>query len=369
MRTYINIVGLFVSFVIVTSCTQKTQTLENRSEWIEISKEQYENDGMQIGSLQKMLFESVVNTNATVVSSPNGTAKVHSAVSGTVQAIYARNGDFVSKNQVLLEISGNEVFDLQKEFLESSAVFNRMKNEFGRVKVLYEEKVLSEKEFVNAESEYRIALARYQALKLKVEMVGFSVVEIEAGRFYNTYKLRSPIEGRIVNLNTSVAAYVEPQTELIEIVNSKTLQLRLSVFTSDIHKIKNNQTVRVKSVNSGNVYTANIQSVGVAVDEPTKTVECYAVFNQNNSSAFIANDFLKADIVVGKDSVMALPSEAIIKAETGNMVLNLEKFENDIYYFKKIDVKVGRNFNGFVELNNTDLNDSLLVRGVYNIVF
>ncbi|MBP6634631.1 MAG: efflux RND transporter periplasmic adaptor subunit [Paludibacter sp.] len=367
MRTYIYIIGLVVAMAIVASCTQKPQTVETVSEWIEISKEQFVNDGMQTGFPQKMLFEYTVNANATVVATPNGMAKIHTAVSGTVKNIHCRSGEYVSKNQVLLELSGNEVYDLQKDYVESSAAYRRMKNEYERVKVLFDEKVVSEKEFTVSESEYRIAMARYQALKLKVETAGFSVSEIEAGRFYSTYKLRSPINGQITQLNTSVAAFVDPQTELIEIVNPQMLQLRLSVFASDIPKLKTGQTVRVANGNPDSVHLAIIQSVGVAVDEQTKTVECFAALN-SKQPGLMANEFLACDIVVGQDSVVAIPSEAVMKTETGQVLLKLKKQENDVFYFEKLDVKVGRTYNGFTELLDIDQSEPVLTKAVYNIV-
>lgn len=368
MRTYTYILVFVAAIAFTTSCKPKTPAVETEDSLIRITKEQYENDAMQTAYPQKMLFETTVNANATVVATPDGRAKIHTALSGTVKNIFCRNGEFVSKNQVLLELAGNEIFELQKDFVESSAIFRRMKNEYGRVKVLYNEKVIPEKEYMNSESEYRIAMARYQALKLKVETAGFLVNEIEAGRFYSSYKLRSPINGQITNLTTSLAAFVDTQTELVEIVNPKMLQLQLSVFASDVSKVKAGQKIRVKTADANQVYMATIRSVGVAVNEETKTVECYATFNDKESSALMANEFLLCEIVVGQDSVMAIASEAIVKTETGQVVLKLKKHENDVYYFEKSDVEAGRSYNGFTELQNTDTSSLMLVKGVYNIV-
>lgn len=368
MRTYTYILVFVAAIAFTTSCKPKTPAVETEDSLIRITKEQYENDSMQTAYPQKMLFETTVNANATVVATPDGRAKIHTALSGTVKNIYCRNGEFVSKNQVLLELAGNEIFDLQKDFVESSAAYKRMKNEYERTKVLYKEKAISEKEFMTTESEYRIAMARHQALKLKVETAGFSVNEIEAGRFYSSYKLRSPINGQITNLTTSVAAFVDTQTELIEIINPAMLQLRLSVFASDVAKVKAGQKLRVKSADADKLYMATIQSVGVAVNEETKTVECYATFNDKESTALMANEFLSCEIVVGQDSVMAIASGAIVKTETGQVVLKLKKHENDVYYFEKTEVEAGRSYNGFTGLQDADTASLILIKGVYNIV-
>jgi hypothetical protein len=91
-------------------------------------------------------------------------------------------------------------------------------------------------------------------------------------------------------------------------------------------------------------------------------------FNDKESSALMANDFFLCEIVVVQDSVMAFASGAIVKTETGQVVLKLKKHENDVYYFEKSDVEAGRSYNGFTELQNADTSSLMLVKGVYNIV-
>jgi len=351
-----------------TGCTKKQETENKGTTFIEITNEQYASEAMQLAESESRTFESVVKCTGIVVPKPNGMANVSAPVAGVVRKIHCSNGAFVQKGEVLLELSGTEVVDIQRDYAEAAARYNRSKSEYLRLKSLFAEKVISEKEYIAAESDFKSAEATYSSLQLKLNAAGFSVRAIENGEFASSYTLRAPISGYVSGLKASIGSYINQQTTGIEIADPAQFQLALSVFASDIAAVKKGQAVRFGYTGSENNRQASISSVGVTVNPDTKSIDCFAAISGGNTSGLIANNTISAEIITQTETVNAVPTTAIIKSESQHFVLVLHKKDSKVYQFNKVMVEIGRQQNGYTELKGAKINGQIVVNGVYNIV-
>lgn len=351
----------------LVSCKDQPEKIEEASAFIEVTAEQFQGDSMQLGEMQSINFESVVKCNGIVIAPANGQAEVNSPVSGMIKRILCSTGQPVALNTALVEITGNEIIDLQREFAEASAKHKRLKSEFERARALFADKIMTEKEWVVAESEYKTSLAIYKSLKLKVEALGFSVSKIENGDFYTSYFVKAPVKGTIQQLNVHPGSFVDPQVSLMQIIDKQSFQLKLSVFGKDISNLKTGQAVRYKSVDESQYKTAKLQTIGIAVNEDSKTIDCFAAISEQDKFNAVVNAFVESEIVTGSEWVNALPENAIIKTPEGNMVLILEKQLKNNYFFRKEKVLTGRQSKGFVEIKGEKINGKILTGNAYNI--
>lgn len=358
---------IIIAFIGVACSNTTSETSGLESGLIVISNQQFITDSMKLGKIEPKIFESIIRCNGIIVPTPDGMATISASVNGQVKHIYCYDGQWVETNQILIEIAGNEVFDLQKEFAEASASYQRNTKDFERVKSLYSEKVTSEKEFLLAETEFKTAMARYNGLKLKIETIGFSASTIENGEFYLSYNIKSPVKGYVSNLKNCLGSFVDSHTELLKIVNPEFFQVKLSIFPSDLGVLKKNQAVRIRPLNSNRVTEAVLRSIGVLVDTETRSVECYAGITNSNQNSPAAFEYVEAEIITATDTVMALPSEAIIKTENGTFVLMLYEQKEDNFYFKKVEVTAGKQFNKFSSVSKHAIDGLILTGGVYNI--
>lgn len=354
--------------LLLFSCVKESKSDEETSDLITITHEQFAGEGMQLGKIQAHVFEQIVQCNATVVPLPGGMAKISAPVSGLVKAIFTQQGQYVAQNQTLLEIKGNQIIEIQKQYAEAAAQFKRLKNNYELAIILQAENVITEKEYILAESDFLSAQASYNSLKLRLETLGLSVSKIENGSFYTSYFIKSPIAGNISQLNAYLGSFVDQQTSLVEVADPTSFQLELSVYPRDISKLAKGQSIRFKTVNDDNVHQAVLTSIGVSVDENSKSILCYASIADKKMFNPVANQFVESEIVVGSDTVMALPSDAIVKTEESSYLLILENKTDDNYSLKKVEVKTGRQINGFTEIiGELPIND-VLIEGGYNII-
>ncbi|MGQ1946457.1 efflux RND transporter periplasmic adaptor subunit [Geofilum sp. OHC36d9] len=352
--------------LIVLSCASEPATVEQESNLIEITEQQFTTEAMQVGKIERQIFEKTIKCNGSIVPLPNGKAKISTPLPGVVKDVYCHNGQFVEKNQTLLMVSGNQIIDIQKDYAEASANYNRLKNEYDRVSLLYNERVIPEKEYIITKGDYEISRANYIALKLKIEALNLSIAKIENGNFYASYPIKSPISGYISNLKANIGSYIDQQSALIDITDPSMFQVELSVFSADIAKLKKGQTVRFKPVNSENPHLAVITSLGVAISDESKSIYCYAALSDKITKP-IANEFIESEIILSTDTVNALPAEAIINSDSKYFILALNKKEDAKYYFDKIEVNIGQQYNGYTEIINPKIDGLVALKGVYNI--
>ncbi|MGE0078270.1 MAG: efflux RND transporter periplasmic adaptor subunit [Bacteroidales bacterium] len=355
-----------ILIVAIISCNRKQENVESESDFVIITSSQFQTDSMALGSIEKRVFEDIIKCNGTIVPLPNGIASVGTQFAGIIDKVNCTNGQYVEKGDILIEISGNEIIDLQKDFAEAAAKYYKAKSEYERAKSLYDEKVGSEKDFITTETEFFSAKGNYNGLKLKIESIGLSPERIEKGDFNKSYSLECPINGYVSELNAKLGSYIDQQTNLLDVINPKMSQIKLSIFSNDIQKLKKNQSVRFKPINNDTYYTATLSFIGSNINEESKTIDCYATINDNLLD-LVSNTFVESELIIATDSVNAIPLEAILKSENEDFVLQLNSKNEGNFYFQKVPIKTGRKSEKYIEILSSKTLQDILIKGTYNI--
>ena len=266
-----------------------------------------------------------------------------------------------------MEISGFELIDLQKEFAVNAARLKQLKKDYDRNQQLYHEKPKSEKDLMATEAEYKSTLATYNGLKLKIESLGLPLARVEAGDFFSSYPLRAPISGYIFQSAAAIGTNVEAQNMLLKIINPQLLQIKLEVFPNKISQIKKGQEVLLTTAEADSLFRGTISSIGVGIDQETKSIPCFASIKGKGRVLPVENMFVQADIVVRAEMVQALPKSALIKTENNYYVLQLQKQEAGRFTFEKKAVRTGREYENYVEILNNDITGQVLTQGAYYV--
>lgn len=351
------------------SCSNK-QTAEEQKEsnLIEISKEQFQLEEMAFGNPKRTLMSEKVKFTGKIVSRLDGVIKISTPLGGLVQSIHVREGQNVKKNTPLLEVGGNELIDLQQKFATSSAKITHLKSEYERAKSLYAENINTESAFMLSESEYKSEQANYAALKLKLQNIGLSIASIKNGDYYSTYTINAPMDGQVVEIDCLIGEYITPSSEIAEVVSTNNIELQLSLFEKNFTKVTKGQEVVFKGMNSSDKEAkALITRVENQLNSSTNTFDCFAKIDNNEKESFAINQLVNGVVIVGSDSIYAVPRSAIVSNENMNYVIAKEQEEEGSYFLKKINVNIGKSDKEYVELIDFPNDKLILVEGTYSI--
>ncbi len=366
-----------LSMLLFMSCGESADKSENTAitleeKLIEISKAQLEGSKMQLGKLSEESFPLVVQSTGMIDVPPQSRAIISSFAGGYVQKTPLLVGNKVRKGQVLATLENPEFVEMQQSYLELAQQLTYLKSEYDRQKTLVEEQISSQKSFLKAESNYKSALAVYNGLKKKLQMLNISIKAVEAGNITSEIALYAPIHGSVTKMNISKGTYVSPADEIMEIINTDHIHLELAVFEKDILKIKEGQKIVFHIPEAlEETFEAEVHLVGTSIDTKTRTVKVHGHLEDDENHNFALGMFVDAQIITESNQALALPVDAIITMNDKYYVLLINSKDEAGYVFNQKEVTIGNSFNGFTMIKNANEfteNDLFLVKGAFNLI-
>jgi len=338
---------------------------------IKITRAQFEQGGLKLGSLEEKTFPIVVATNGMIDVPPENRAVVSATLGGYIKKTPLLVGDIVKKGQVLLTIENPKFVVMQQEYLMVKEQLAYLESEYKRQKILFDEKITSQKNYLRTESEYKTAHAKYKGLRKQLSMLNISLSNIESGILTAITTIYAPIGGSVTKVNVTKGTYVSPASSILEIVDTDHIHLELSVFEKDIMKIKKQQQIHFKIPEaSTDSFEAEVHLIGTSINE-NRTIKVHGHLKNESNHNFLTGMFVKADIVIDNTFIKALPSEAIVSIDDTFYVLLLDSRNGEAYYFKQIEVQTSHNYNGFTAIKNAEKfkpTDQFLAKGTFHLI-
>ncbi|MDG1571265.1 efflux RND transporter periplasmic adaptor subunit [Robiginitalea sp. M366] len=341
---------------------------------IHVSKAQFETNQMELGQPTLRAFPEVLLVSGMVDVPPENRAAISAVRGGFVRDISLLVGDRVSRGQRLVTLESPEFLQLQQEYLENVEQLPYLEAEYKRQKTLFEEQISSEKLFLQAESQYRTALARANSLGKQLDLLHISRKATEAGELTSNSPVYAPIEGHITKVMVRKGSYVSPASEIMEIVNREHLHLELLVFEKDVDQVKIGQRIQFNlPERSENLYDAEVHLIGTSLDE-NRTVKVHAHLMDEDQDSFLVGMFVKARIELGEADgkpLLALPESAVVASGGKHYLLVMENASEDGYGFRQVAVSVETTAQGYTALkpgSGLDENSQVLTQGAFNLV-
>ena len=313
---------------------------EDETEQVILTTKQFDALQMQIDTLQMRNMSGYVEANGQLEVPPQNEASITTVVGANVVSIEVIEGDKVNKGQTVAYLSHPNIIDKQTDYRNAYSNSQFLKKEYERQKTLYDAGVGSGANFQKAEAEYLASRSMVKGLEAQLRQLSISVAGVKNGTIYQRVSLRSPIEGFVQKVEIKTGQYVEPQTDLMEIVDTHHVHADLMVFEKDVHKVKEGQKVvfNVQSI-PGKELTAEIYSVGKTFEQNPKAIHVHAEI-ENKEGNLIPGMYIQGRIQTENTQTKAMPEAAIAADGERFFVFSAEK-EGDDWSFKPIEITKG----------------------------
>lgn len=310
------------------------------TEEVMLSAKQFEALQMKIDTLQMRKMGGYVEANGQLEVPPQNEATITSVVGANVVAIEVIEGDKVNKGQTVAYLSHPNIIQKQTDYLNAYSNSQFLKKEFDRQKTLYDGGVGSGANFQMAEAEYQASRSRAKGLEAQLQQLNISASGVREGTIYQRIPLRSPIEGHVQKVEINTGQYVEPQTNLMHVVDTHHVHADLMVFEKDVYKVKQGQkvTFSVQSI-PGEELIAEIYSVGKTFERDMKALHVHAEI-ENKEGNLIPGMYIQGRIQTDNTLTQAIPESAI--ASNGNKsYVFTAKEEGDAWSFTPVEIIKG----------------------------
>jgi cobalt-zinc-cadmium efflux system membrane fusion protein len=345
-------------------------SIEKSDDRIKVSKAQFEQNKMALGSLEEKTFPVSVKVNGIIDVPPENKAVVNSITGGYIKTIPLLVGDIVKKGQKVATIESPEFVRMQQEYMEVKEELNYLKSEYERQNRMFKENIISQKVYLKAESQYKTANASYRGLKKQLSMLNINPIKVEEGYITSIVNIYAPISGSVTKVNVSKGSYVSPTTSILEIIDNNHVHIELALFEKDIMTIKKDQKIIFSIPEaSEKAYEAKVYLVGTAI-EANRTIKVHG-HPQDDSQYFLTGMFVNAKIITDDTIAMALPENAFVSLENDIYILVLDEEKDANFYFKQVKVQTVKTANGFTELKDSKAlkkTDKVLVNGAFSLI-
>ncbi len=355
-----NHILILLGLIIIGSCTntntedQTEQAApELKSGELFLTAAQFDYADITFGSIESQLLSSGVNARGELVLPVNAKADLVSLYAGVVETIAVREGDKISKGQVLAVLNSPEFIGAQQRYLMVKNQLVMLEQEYTRQKELNEDKITSDKYYQKALADYNVAAAEFSGLGLQLKMAGVDMSSLEDGKITAALKIVSPMSGHIENIDANPGKYIMQDERLMQVINRDQLFIELNVFEKDIMKVSPGQRVSFTLSNLGKEgYDARIISVGNMVREENRVVKVLAEF-KNEHGRMLPGMFVAAEIHSGEAEVETLPEEAVVRMGNQDYVIfyTIPDMKSDKgTSFLSVPVRTGYSQRGLVEV-------------------
>ena len=321
---------------------------------VHLSNLKFNSLGIKVDSLPVRALSEVVEATGELEVPPQYEATVTAILGANVTSIKVIEGDKVRKGQVLAYLSHPNLTRIQTDYITAYNRMQYLEKEFERQQRLYKEGVGSGKLFQQAEADFQVVKAEVKGLESQLRQLSLNVEKVRSGDIYENIPVVSPIEGAVEDVMIQVGQYVDPQTEMFEVINTDHVHADLMVFAKDVYKVKEGQevTLLMESL-PGKTFTAEIYSVGKKFEQDPKAVHVHAEIKED-TDMLVPGMYINGRIITGAGTeVTALPEEAIIEEEGKSYIFIAEKQEENgetEWSFKPVEVITGEVNDGWVEI-------------------
>jgi len=357
------------------------QEPENKE--VELNEAQYNASEIVLGTFDQKNLSEVINANGYTKLPPQNQADVSVFMPGIIKSIKVIEGQHVRAGETIATLESPEFPKLQEAFLTSESSLEFLTAEFERQKLLSDENVNAKKAYQKIKSEFDTEKVRYNSLKKQLGMLHLPSSGV--GNISSAVTVTAPISGYITEVNIKIGSNVQPGNPLFSIVDNSKMHVDLLVYEKDLQKVKPGQTVRFVLTNQDNSeIQGKIFSVGKAFENETKSVAVHADI-LNDKQILIPGMYVNALIDIGKNTVNALPVDAVVKADGREFIFvleeihqtNIKETENNehtatsrLYHFQRIEVKTGTAQLGYIQvtpLQALEKDSKIVLEGSYYI--
>ena len=217
---------------------------------------------------------------------------IYPEYSGVLTQVYVKSGQKVNKGQILARIDdgglSNQLAQMETQATLAKTTFERQKN-------LWDKKIGSEIQFLQAKTNYE---AQMKAVAQMKAQLGKTIV-------------KAPFSGVIDEVITEKGQVVGPGQQLMRIVNLSDMYVSANVPESFIGKIKNGAIVDVEVKSTGKTYKGKVRQIGNYINPNNRNFSIeVAVPNSDNLlrpnqvAVLKIEDYKKANAILVPESIV-----------------------------------------------------------------
>lgn len=329
-------------------------TATEHSDEIILPKQKAEAAGVKTSTIETGSFQQVIKTSGQIQAAQGDESVAVATVAGVITFRgKVTEGMSVGRNTPLVTISSKNIAD-GDPVQRARIAYDISKKEYDRMKALVKNKIVSDKEFAQAEQNFENARISYDALSKNHSAGGQNIT--------------APIAGFVKSILVKEGDYVTIGQPLVSVTQNRRLFLRAEVSEKYYPYLRTIGSANFKTPYDNKVYELNalngkLLSFGKSAGDNSFYVP--VTFEFDNKGDIIPGSFVEVYLLSSQmENVLSLPRTALTE-EQGNFFVYLQLDEEG---YKKQEVTLGANNGKSVQiLTGIKAGDRVVTQGAYQV--
>lgn len=319
---------------------------------IPLSEKQMNAVDLRMGKVQSRELDATLQVNGTLVLRAQSMGEVASLMGGIVKSIYVKDGQQVTKGQVVATVENTDVVSFQREYFSACKEVEMARLELERQQTLATHGAGVKKNLQQTQKEYQVAHANLVGIGRQLQQMGISTAAVAKGRFTTVFPLRAPISGTVSEITASLGSFADMQTPLMKIRNNRAVECDLNVFERDLHKVNKGDKVLLSLTNQPGMHVSgHVYGMNGYFNKGTKSVAVHVKLDATRHAKLFDGMYVSGKIATGRQLCQALPSKAIVSMEGKQYIFVLNHApKGGRYSFSRHEVTTGVSDGDFTEV-------------------
>lgn len=306
--------------------------------------------GVALGVAQAGTLNQYIVLPGEIALNSDRIAHVVPRVGGIVREVRAYVGDHIKAGQLLAVLESRELADAKAAYLASVEKLKLAQANFQREERLWEKKVTSEQEYLDARQSLAEAKINRNSTEQQLHALGISDdllkdLPTHPDATYTRFEVRAPQDGTIIEKHITLGENVSADADVFTIADLSSVWVNLNVYQKDLVSVSKGQVVRIDIGHGIPSATGTIAWVSPQVDEATRTTKA-RIELANPDGNFRPGLFVTANVAVGSYSAGLVVPKSSLQTFEGKTVVFMRTDEG----FEPKSVELGRENGTTVEI-------------------
>jgi len=378
INSYLLPIWIFAFALVFFQCSEKKTSdtsieinAGSSPDEVTLSQAQFESSSMSWDSISIAEFSEKVSATGTVNISAEGKFDISTYFGGFIGSMKLLEGQKVAKGEVLFTMVNPEFIQMQQDYLDARSQLAYLKNDFERQKLLSEENISSQKNYLKAEADFQSILAKSESLKKKLHLINLDPAKITPENINPSVVVYSPVAGYVEEVLANQGTYLNPADIAIKLIDKRHLHVELKIFEKDAMIIQKGQSVLLRFQDrESESMEGEVFLVGQSVNEKRLVNVQVYLKDEKEGEKLVPGMYVESQINFNNRRGPSLADEAVLNVEGKNYVLLKKRVDNDLIYLEKREILLGENNQGRVEILNAsdfDPKAQFLAKGSFNL--
>jgi len=265
---------------------------------------------IKTAAVQMSAIDDVLEIPAHVTADPGRVVRVFPPAGGRLLHVEVRPGDQISRGRPVAILESSDVWQARSDFNKARAEFDRLDRTFKRSKLLFDHKVMSEREFEDSQANYSEARSELDRATARLRLLAAS-----PDNNSNQVSLSAPITGTVLTIGATtgeISKSTDNSDAVCTIADLSTVWILGDVYEKDLASVQPGSSVEVAvSAYPGETWTGKVAQISDSVDPATRTLKLRIIM-PNSGHRFRPDMFASIRVHRHKQQEMLIPSSAVL---------------------------------------------------------